>query len=225
MIRASTGINLEHGQSLSTESPVIGFQASVGSVSVIGHAMWFAFVWLVARRFDDTDRIARPHHRRMQDFRRLRVWKRAHLFALAIRRAAEAFPPRGYADLKSQITRAAESIADNIVEGFASASRKEFAHYLNISIKSSSEVDYQLEYARDLGVMTHDVWKPLAKEVIEIRKMLSALRRRVLNAADAPEQSPAEPETGLQADMPDQPSPNRDADDSDPKPEDTGTDA
>ena len=55
--------------------------------------------------------------------------------------------------------------------------------HVDISIKSTSEVDYQLELARDLGVMSHDVWKPLAKEVIELRKMLSALRRSILAAA------------------------------------------
>ena len=92
-------------------------------------------------------------------------------------------PRVGYTDLKSQMTRAAQSIVDNIVEGCGAASRLEFARYLDISIKSTSEVDYQLEFARDLGVMSHDVWKPLAKEVIEIRKMLSALRRSILAAA------------------------------------------
>jgi four helix bundle protein len=119
----------------------------------------------------------------MQDFRQLHVWKRAHAFALNVRRAAEAMPRTGYTDLKSQMTRAAQSIVDNIVEGCGAASRLEFARYLDISIKSTSEVDYQLELARDLGVMSHDVWKPLANEVIEIRKMLSALRRSVLAAA------------------------------------------
>ena len=92
-------------------------------------------------------------------------------------------PRTGYTDLKSQMTRAAQSIVDNIVEGCGAASRLEFARYVDISIKSTSEVDYQLELARDLGVMSHDVWKPLAKEVIELRKMLSALRRSVLAAA------------------------------------------
>ena len=120
----------------------------------------------------------------MQDFRGLHVWKRAHAFALDVRRATQSFPPSGYADLKSQIRRAAQSIVDNIVEGCGAASRLEFARYLDISIKSTSEVDYQLEYARDLGVLPHDVWKRLGKEVIEIRKMLSGLRRAVLEAAD-----------------------------------------
>jgi len=119
----------------------------------------------------------------MQDFRQILVWKRAHAFALNVRRAAQALPRVGYSDLKSQVTRASQSIVDNIVEGCGAASRLEFARYLDISIKSTSEVDYQLELARDLGVMSHDVWKPLANEVIEIRKMLSALRRSILAAA------------------------------------------
>ena len=119
----------------------------------------------------------------MQDFRQLLVWKRAHAFALNIRRATQAMPRTGYTDLKSQMTRAAQSIVDNIVEGCGAASRLEFARYVDISIKSTSEVDYQLELARDLGVMSHDVWKPLAKEVIELRKILAALRRSVLAAA------------------------------------------
>jgi four helix bundle protein len=84
------------------------------------------------------------------------------------------FPRMGYAELKSQITRAADSIASNIVEGCAAASRQEFARFLDISIKSASEVDYRFQLARDLGVLRHDIWKPLAREVVEIRKMLSA---------------------------------------------------
>ena len=82
------------------------------------------------------------------------------------------------------LTRAAESIVHNIVEGCASASRKEFAHHLNVSIKSASEVDYQLELARDYGVLRYDVWQQLAREVTEIRKMLTALRRTVLRSME-----------------------------------------
>ena len=120
----------------------------------------------------------------MQDFRRLLVWQRAHAFALDVRRVTDAFPRVGYADLKSQLRRAAESIVSNIVEGCAASSRKEFARFLDISIKSTSEVDYQLQLARDLGVLRHARWKPLAQEVVELRKMLSALRRTVLDAAE-----------------------------------------
>ena len=100
----------------------------------------------------------------MQDFRRLVVWQRAHAFALDIRRAVDAFPKTGYGELKAQMRRAADSIPSNIVEGCAAASRKEFARYLDISIKSASEIDYQLQLARDLGVLRYATWKPLARE-------------------------------------------------------------
>ena len=140
----------------------------------------------------------------MQDFRRLRVWQRAHHFAVDVRRVTEGFPRAGYTELKAQIRRAAESIPSNIVEGCGSASRKEFARYLDISIKSASEVDYRLQLAHDLGVLRRDVWKPLAREVVEIRKMLSALRRAVLADAErreppdesAPETPQTRPEEG-----------------------------
>jgi four helix bundle protein len=112
---------------------------------------------------------------------------------LDVRRAVRAFPPTGYSDLRSQVTRAAESIAHNIVEGCASASRKEFAHHLNVSIKSTSEVDYQLQLARDYGILPYDIWRSLAREVVEIRKMLTALRRTVVQTAEAKAPQPAEP--------------------------------
>ena len=137
----------------------------------------------------------RAHHRPVQDFRRLHVWQRAHDFALDVRRVTDAFPRVGFAENKSQIRRAAESIASNIVEGCAAASRREFARYLDISIKSSSEADYQLQLARDLGVMRYDTWKPLAREVVELRKMLWGLRRTVLAAEESEDPRPAsEPE-------------------------------
>jgi four helix bundle protein len=131
----------------------------------------------------------------MQDFRQVRVWQRAHALAIEARRMTETFPRTGYSELKSQITRAADSIASNIVEGCAAASRQEFARFLDISIKSASEVDYRFQLARDLGVLRHDVWKSLAREVIEIRKMLSGLRRTVLAAAEREKRNKRPPVT------------------------------
>ena len=118
----------------------------------------------------------------MQSFRRLRVWERAHQFALDVRRATQSFPRSGYAELKSQLIIAAESIAANIVEGAAASSRKEFARFLDISIKSTSEVEYHLQLALDNGVMLPSKWKELSDEVVEIRRMLCGLRKAVLKA-------------------------------------------
>ena len=121
----------------------------------------------------------------MQDFRRLRVWQRAHELALAIKQAARAFPRDGRSDRKSQLTRAADSIVSNIVEGCGAATRKEFARYLDISIKSAAEVDYRLELARDDGSMSYDAWQPLSDAVVEVRKMLFGLRKSVIAADES----------------------------------------
>lgn len=79
----------------------------------------------------------------MRDYKELVVWQRAHALTIDIRRATKSFPRSGYAALLSQIVRAAESIAMNIVEGCFAASQKDFARFLDISIKSSGEVEYQ----------------------------------------------------------------------------------
>ena len=118
----------------------------------------------------------------MQDFRQLAVWGRAHAFAKDIRKCAEKFPRPRYSDLADQITRAAESIPNNIVEGCGAATRKEFARYLDISIKSTSEVEYQLQLARENGLMANHLWTARSTEGVEIRKMLYGLRRAVLAA-------------------------------------------
>jgi four helix bundle protein len=116
----------------------------------------------------------------MQDYRRLRVWSKAHALVLNIRRAAHRFPRTGYASLKLQITRAAESVPYNIVEGCGSHSQKDFARFLDISIKSTSELEYQLLLAKDYGVLGPDSWTALTEEAIDIRRMLCGLRGKVL---------------------------------------------
>ena len=118
----------------------------------------------------------------MQDFRRLRVWERAHQFTLEVREVVQSFPRTGYSGLKAQLLRAAGSIPANIVEGTGAASRKEFARYLDISIKSTSEVEYHLQLALDYGILRPNRWRDLSDEVVQIRRMLCALRRGILEA-------------------------------------------
>jgi four helix bundle protein len=85
----------------------------------------------------------------MRDHRKLLVGQKAHRLALDIRRTTARFPRVGFSDLKAQITSAAESIVINIVEGCGTDSQREFARYLDIAIKSSKELEAELELARD----------------------------------------------------------------------------
>lgn len=120
----------------------------------------------------------------MQSFRNLLVWQRAHALALDARRITRSFPRSGYSSLKSQLARSAESIPANIVEGCGAATNKEFARFLDIAIKSTSELEYHLQLAHDSGILSTGHWQTLTAETIEIRRMLCGLRRRVLEAAD-----------------------------------------
>jgi four helix bundle protein len=110
------------------------------------------------------------------------VWGQSQSLAIAVRRATRRFPRSGYASLKSQLTRAAESIVLTIVEGCGASTQREFARFLDIAVKSGSEVEAQLELAKEYGVVSDADWHVMTKEVVSIRRQLCALRARVLNA-------------------------------------------
>ncbi|MGI8618413.1 MAG: four helix bundle protein [Gemmatimonadaceae bacterium] len=116
----------------------------------------------------------------MQDYRKLNVWARAHAHCIGVRRATRAYPRSGYAALYSQTTRAAESILFNIIEGCGTRTPKDFARFLDTSIKSSKELEGQLELAKDYGVLGRREWNALTLETVEIRRMLCGLRAKVL---------------------------------------------
>lgn len=122
----------------------------------------------------------------MQDYHRLHVWSKAHALALNVRAATTRFPGRGYSSLKAQIIRSAESIAFNIVEGCGAQTQREFARFIDISIKSTKEVQYQLRLARDYGVLAEQEYDSLLTQTIDIRRMLCGLRRKVLATPDRP---------------------------------------
>ena len=83
------------------------------------------------------------------------------------------------------MVRAADSIVLNVVEGCASPTQKEFARFLDIAIKTASELEAQLELARDYGVLAEHRWRMMSTEAVEIRRMLCGLRAKVRAAATA----------------------------------------
>ena len=116
----------------------------------------------------------------MRDFKRLEVWRRAHALAIAIHEISGDFAHAGHGHLKSQLTRAADSIATNIAEGCGSSTKRELARFLDIAIKSASETEHHLIAARDLRLISQQEWLRPASETIEVRRMAYGYRRRVL---------------------------------------------
>jgi hypothetical protein len=60
---------------------------------------------------------------------------------------------------------------------------KEFARFLQSSISSANEVEYHLRVAYDYGLLPKRRWEILTADTIEVRKMTTVLRQRVLATA------------------------------------------
>lgn len=116
----------------------------------------------------------------MQDFKKLRVWDRAQALASTLYGETATLRGRDVVSLRSQLRRAAQSIAANVAEGANAAGPRDFARYLQMAIASASETESHLDLALRTTVIPAAVVMPLIDEVIAVRKMLIVLRRRVL---------------------------------------------
>ena len=82
------------------------------------------------------------------------------------------------------------SVPANIAEGRRQDSDKEFARFLRIALNSSSELEYHVIVARDIGAITESDADSLLREDTEVGKMIHGLLRRL---ADSP--SPSQRQT------------------------------
>jgi four helix bundle protein len=114
----------------------------------------------------------------MQDFRNLEVWKKAHDLAITVHQTFSRLK-RVDVGLRSQATRAAQSIPTNIAEGCGKDSRAELARFADIAIGSSTELEYHLLLARDLGQLGTRDHDRLTATTVEVRRMLFGLRKAI----------------------------------------------
>ena len=114
----------------------------------------------------------------MADFKKLLVYQKARQLA---KRMAQFHPrfrkksPR----LSDQLERAIESIGDAIAEGRGRGTDKDFANFVTTAIGSATEAEHHLLRAFDGGILTEPEHRSLTDDVIEVRKMLIGLRRRL----------------------------------------------
>ncbi|WKZ39603.1 MAG: four helix bundle protein [Anaerolineales bacterium] len=110
----------------------------------------------------------------MKDFRKLKVWEKAHQLALAVYKVTKSFPKEELYGLTSQIRRASMSIPTNIAEGCGRQTDAEFARFLQIAMGSASETEYQLLLARDLEFLSNEQYQQLHNDVTEVKRMLTS---------------------------------------------------
>ncbi|MCU1297090.1 MAG: ribosomal protein [Acidobacteriaceae bacterium] len=115
----------------------------------------------------------------MKDFRDLHVWQKAHSLTLDSYKLTVEFPRQETYGLVSQIRRRAASIAANIAEGCGNRGDGEFQRFLNIAAGSASELEYHFLLARDLQFLAAKEYEKLNNGVVEVKKMLASLMRKV----------------------------------------------
>jgi four helix bundle protein len=115
----------------------------------------------------------------MKDFRDLKVWEKAHELALDCYSLTANFPKHEIFGIVSQIRRAGSSIGANIAEGCGRAGNGEFQRFLQIAMGSASELENHLLLARDLHFLSHENHCQIELRVIEVKKMLAGLIRKV----------------------------------------------
>ena len=110
----------------------------------------------------------------MRDFKKLKVWHKAHELTIDIYRVTKGFPKEETYGISSQMRRASSSIEFNIAEGCGRESEKELSRFLTISMGSASELECEIPLSFDLGYLEKADYRRLEQKTIEVKKMLSS---------------------------------------------------
>ena len=108
----------------------------------------------------------------MAKFTNLRVWQQARELLKLV--SAITADMRAEGDLKSQLRRAAISVASNIAEG-AERTDREFCRFLTIALGSNAEVEAQITIAGDIGLIDAPTTAKLLDHTDHIGRMIRKL--------------------------------------------------
>ncbi len=109
----------------------------------------------------------------MRDFREIKAWEKSHLLVLDVYAATASFPRQEVYGLTAQLRRCSASIPANIAEGCGRNGDAELRRFMLIAMGSSSELEYHLLLAHDLGFLKADAYRTLSLNTKEVKRMLS----------------------------------------------------
>jgi four helix bundle protein len=115
----------------------------------------------------------------MKTHKDLEVWKQSISFVTEIYKITKHFPKEELYGITSQMRKAAVSIPSNVSEGAARNSKKEFLHFLHISLGSAAELETQLIISQNLKYL--DEPTDLFRNLEDIKRMLSGLIKSLMN--------------------------------------------
>lgn len=119
----------------------------------------------------------------MFNFEKLETWQKSISFADLVYELTRNFPVDERFGLTNQMRRAAVSVSSNIAEGAARNSKNDDARFLEIATGSLFEVVSQSFIGRRQGFLAEADFKRLYAAAEEQGKMLSGLRRSVLEGS------------------------------------------
>jgi four helix bundle protein len=111
----------------------------------------------------------------MPSFHDLVVWKRSMQMTVAVYRLTKDFPREELYGLTNQIRRAAVSVPSNIAEGHGRLNTGEFRQFLGFARGSNSEVQTQLQIARELEMGNQDQLDEAESLSHEVGRMIYAI--------------------------------------------------
>ena len=109
-------------------------------------------------------------------FEEIEAWQLARKLVKSIYLASSSTPMSKDYRFCSQLQAAAVSIMSNIAEGFSSQTRKEFIHFLTISLKSAAEVQSLFYVGLDVGYLTQNEFTTLFDQVTLTAQKTNAFR-------------------------------------------------
>lgn len=111
----------------------------------------------------------------MKDFRKLKVWHKAHALTLAVYQATKGFPKDELTGLTAQMRRASVAVPVSLAEGCGRDTEGDFLRFLQTALGSASELEYCLDLSRDLHYLAEEAYPVLNGAVGEVKQMLASL--------------------------------------------------
>ncbi len=108
----------------------------------------------------------------MKTHKDLDVWKIGIGLVKDIYTLTNQFPKSENYGLSSQMQKSAVSIPSNIAEGAARQGKKEYIHFLYISLGSLAELETQIIIAKEISYID---------DILYFEKKIEELRRKLLN--------------------------------------------
>jgi four helix bundle protein len=103
------------------------------------------------------------------------VWQKAVDLSAELYAITKSFPKEEIYGITNQIRRSGVSIASNIAEGNCRLSKKDFSHFLAITLGSIAELKTQIIIANKIGFLTDIAKEAIISKINEIDRMTKAL--------------------------------------------------